>query len=113
VEAALIRHQGSGFQRLLTMGLILSEPMKKVVEVPKILPKFSVEDEKKSPKTLLPAPHIARAKRAKKKQKNIGGKLQNKNKIPYPVVFKLLFLALVTLLLAAGCWLIKAQTVIR
>jgi hypothetical protein len=26
------------------MGLILSEPMKKVVEIPKILAKFSVED---------------------------------------------------------------------
>jgi hypothetical protein len=32
------------------MGLILSEPMKKVVEIPKILTKFSVEDEKFHPK---------------------------------------------------------------
>jgi hypothetical protein len=32
------------------MGLILLEPIKKVVEIPKILAKFSVEDEKNHPK---------------------------------------------------------------
>jgi hypothetical protein len=32
------------------MGLILSGPMKKVVEIPKILAKYSVEDAKKHPK---------------------------------------------------------------
>jgi hypothetical protein len=52
--------------------------MKKVVEIPKILAKLPVENAKKSPKTPLPAPHIAWAKRAKKKtKKDIGGKLQN------------------------------------
>jgi hypothetical protein len=32
------------------MGLILSEPMKKVVEIPKMLAKFSVEDATFHPK---------------------------------------------------------------
>jgi hypothetical protein len=32
------------------MSLILSEPMKKVVEIPKIFAKFSVEDAKFQPK---------------------------------------------------------------
>jgi hypothetical protein len=40
------------------------------MEIPKKLPKFSVEDAKIHKNAPLPAPHIARAKRAKKtKQK--------------------------------------------
>jgi hypothetical protein len=65
-------------QRLLTTGLVLPEPIKKAVGIPKILAKFSVEDAKKSPKTPLPALHIARAKRAKKKGGGARACFQNK-----------------------------------
>jgi hypothetical protein len=48
------------------MGLILSEPIEKVVEVPKIFAKLPVKT-KNFNQNALPAPHIARAKRAGKK----------------------------------------------
>jgi hypothetical protein len=38
------------------MGLILSEPMQKVMEIPKLLAKFSVEDENFTQNALIPAP---------------------------------------------------------
>jgi hypothetical protein len=57
---------------LLTMGLILSEPIKKVVEIPKIFAKLSVEDAKNQPKRPY-RPRTSPGRKGRKKQnKNIG-----------------------------------------
>jgi hypothetical protein len=53
------------------MALILSEPMKKVVEIPKILAKFSVEDTKIQPKRPYRLRTSPGRKGRKKKPKNI------------------------------------------
>jgi hypothetical protein len=54
------------------MGLMLSEPMKKVVEIPKILAKLSVEDEKNQPKRPYRLRTSPGRKGRKKQNKNIG-----------------------------------------
>ena len=53
------------------MGLILSEPMKEVVEIPKILAKFSVEDAKFHPKRPYRLRTSPGKKGRKKHKKNI------------------------------------------
>ena len=53
------------------MALILSEPMKKVVEIPKILAKFSVEDAKFHPKRPYRLRTSPGKKGRKKHKKNI------------------------------------------
>jgi hypothetical protein len=52
------------------MGLILSEPIKKVVEIPKILAKFSVEDAKIHPNALTGPAHRPGEKGEKNKKKH-------------------------------------------
>jgi hypothetical protein len=54
------------------MGLILSEPIKKVVEIPKTLAKFSVEDAKFTQNALTGSTHHPGEKGEKKPQKTSG-----------------------------------------
>jgi hypothetical protein len=60
------------------MGLIFSEPIKKVVEIPKILAKFSVEDAKIHPKRPYRPRTSPGRKGRKKNTKNISAVFSQK-----------------------------------